>query len=258
MPILTLTSDLGSSDAYVAGIKGRLLTACADAVLVDVTHEVTPFQPASAAFFLGQVWADFPTETIHWIGVDSGQDIKTRNLIVMHQQHFFVGADNGIFSMLFDTHPEFVFAINEGVGEASGIRGMYPDLVLAASWLAAGKEILEIASQQKDIRASVPLTATASEDMIQGTVIHIDRFGNVLINITRTLFDKVGQGRPFELRYRRRERIDRLSMTYADVPQGERLCRFNESAYLEIAINHGRASDLLGLHPDDSVQLVFG
>jgi S-adenosylmethionine hydrolase len=257
LPLLTLTSDLGTSDPYVAGIKGRVISRCPDLRIVDITHEVKPFEPKSAAFFLRQVWKDFPDDTIHWIGLDAQRTSKPRNLIVFHHNQYFIGADDGLFALLFDQHPEFIFAIREGIGKEYNDEGIFSDMLLAATWLASGKELLDIATQQREIQSSVPLTAVETEDAIRAVVIHIDRFGNVILNVTRDAFERVGKFRTFELKFRRMERITRMSDAYSDVPIGERLCRFNEAGYLEIAMNQGNAAGLLGLDIDTAVQILF-
>lgn len=257
MALITLTSDLGLSDPYVATVKGRMLSRCPVAQLVDVSHQIKPFDHQGISYALRQAYPHFPAETIHWIGVDSQLQQPCRSLVIYHLGQYFVGPDDGLFALLFDEHPDFLFAIRDGVASEHGEEGLYADTVFAAAFLAGGGEILQIANQVQDVVSRVSLRAPAGEDFIRATVIHVDRFGNVILNVDRRAFDSVCQGRNFHLRFRRRERIDTLSSHYADVPVGERLCLFNSGGHLEIAINQGDAAALLGLGLDDAVQLVF-
>jgi hypothetical protein len=257
MAVITLTSDLGAADPYLATVKGRLLRRCPDVNLVDVSHEVPAWNSQQAAFVLRQTFPHFAPDTIHWIGVYSQAHRRERYLVVYHRDQYFIGPDDGLFSLLFEEHPEFIFAIREGVGAESGYPGIYADSVYAAAHLAAGADMLDIASQVQTIAERKPLRALELPDLIRASVIHIDRFGNVILNVDRALLDRVGKGRPFLLRLRKNDQIDQLSQRYSDVPFGERLAFFNAAGYLEIAINQGNAAKMHGLKPDDLVQLVF-
>ena len=112
MSIITLTTDLGLKDYYVAGIKGHILSQLPDANIVDISHEIPAFNISVAAFCLKNCYYDFPKGSIHIIGVSPEANEFTRHVVIKYQNHYFIGADNGIFSLLFDEIPEVIFDLN--------------------------------------------------------------------------------------------------------------------------------------------------
>ena len=257
MAIVTLTSDMGLDDPYVATVKGRILRRCSALTLVDVSHGVRSFDTAAAAFALRQAYPHFPADTIHWVGVASTWAKRPRDLIVHHGGQYFLGPDDGLFSLLFDGHPEFLFALRPGIGDEHGDTGIFADTVLAAGWLAGGGDILAIADQVQGMASRTALRAPEDADSFRANVIHIDRFGNAVLNVDRPQLAAKAAGRPFVLRLRRNDRITTLSTRYAEVEPGERLCRFNAAGFLEISINQGDAAGLLGLSLNDNVIIAF-
>lgn len=256
--LITLTSDLGSRDPYLASVKGRLLSNCPGVQLLDVSHELKPWDLNEAAWTLAYAWPNFPAETIHWIGLDYPAGRKVgRDLICFHEGHYFIGQDNGMFALLFEKHPDFIFEIRSDLAEEMGMQGIYSNTICAAIHLWKGREILDIASEVSEIYTRTLLRPVIQENAIRASVIHIDRFGNALLNITMETLEEVADGRDIYLRYRARERIDGIKENYHDVEAGERLCRVNESGYLEIAINQGHAASLLGLDLNQIVQIAF-
>src|SRR5262249_23737910 len=127
----------------------------------------------------------------------------------------------------------------------------------AACHLAKGGKIKEIGLPVTTLEEKVSLQPVIERDMIRGSVIYIDSFQNVITNITRDLFTKVQQNRGFILYFRKNESISQLSWHYNEVAEGEKLCLFGISNHLEIAINKGNASGLLGLHLGDIVRIEF-
>ena len=112
MSIITLTTDLGLKDYYVASIKGHILSQLPDASIIDVSHDIPPFNISVAAFCLKNCYQDFPEGTIHIIGVSPEANEHVCHLIIKHNEHYFIGADNGMFSLLFDEKPTEVFNLN--------------------------------------------------------------------------------------------------------------------------------------------------
>ncbi|RZK60101.1 MAG: hypothetical protein EOO91_02665 [Pedobacter sp.] len=203
MAIITLTTDLGSKDFYQAALKGSILNILPTANIVDITHEVPSFNISYAAFVLKNAYPYFPKNTVHLIGIDSVFSENTKYISLRYKDHYFVGADNGIFSLLLDEAPDELVELNIG------------------------------------------------------SVIYIDTFCNVITNITKDLFTKIQRNRDFTLYFRKSETITQLSWHYNEVPEGEKLCLFGISNHLEIAINKGKASGLLGLHLSDIVRVEF-
>lgn len=257
MAIITLTTDLGSKDFYQAALKGSILSILPTANIVDITHEVPSFNISYAAFVLKNVYHYFPKGTVHLVGIDSVFSENTKYVGLKHQDHYFVGADNGIFSLLFDSKPEEIVELNI-MQDLKYLHFPLVDIfVKAAIHLAKGGKLKEIGLPCESIEERSLLNPVIEKDMIRGSVIYIDTFCNVITNITKELFTKIQRNRDFTLFFRKSETISQLSWHYNEVPEGEKLCLFGISNHLEIAINKGKASGLLGLHLSDIVRIQF-
>lgn len=127
---------------------------------------------------------------------------------------------------------------------------------VAASELAKGKKIEELGVAKENVLERMPFRAATMGDMIRGTVEYIDSYGNVMCNITQTLFNQVGKGREFEIEFAR-YKINKVSKTYNDVPEGEILALFNAANQLEISMNSDRANSMLNLKLNDSITIRF-
>ena len=257
MAIITLTTDLGDKDIYQAALKGSILKLLPTVNIVDITNNVAAFNVQQAAFILKNSFYYFPDETVHLIGIDTVYTSETRYLAVRHKNHFFVGADNGIFSLMFDTEPEAIVEINI-MQDLKFLHFPLADIfVKAACHLANGGALTQIGIPVEGVENKMNLQPTVDKNLIKGIVIYIDSFQNVITNITKEFFNRVQQGRRFVLYFKRNETISHLSWHYNEVPEGEKLCLFGISDHLEIAINKGNASGLLGLNLGDSVIIDF-
>lgn len=257
MAIITLTTDLGSKDFYQAALKGGILSILPTANIVDITHEVPSFNISYAAFVLKNSYPYFPKNTVHLIGIDSVYNEKTKYVALRYKDHFFVGADNGIFSLLFDEKPDEIVELNI-MQDLKYLHFPLVDIfVKAAIHLAKGGKLKDIGITAGDIEQRMLLHPVIERDIIRGSVIYIDTFCNVITNITKDLFTKIQRNRDFTLYFRKSETITQLSWHYNEVPEGEKLCLFGISNHLEIAINKGKASGLLGLHLSDIVRVEF-
>jgi S-adenosylmethionine hydrolase len=257
MAIITLTTDLGSKDFYQAALKGSILSILPTANIVDITHEVPSFNISYAAFVLKNVYNYFPKGTVHLIGIDSVFSEQSKYVALKHQDHFFVGADNGIFSLLFDEAPDEIVELNI-MQDLKYLHFPLVDIfVKAAIHLAKGGKLKEIGLPADTVEERMLLHPVIERDIIRGSVIYIDTFCNVITNITKELFTRIQRNRDFTLYFRKSETINQLSWHYNEVPEGEKLCLFGISNHLEIAINKGKASGLLGLHLNDIVRVEF-
>lgn len=257
MAIITLTTDLGTKDFYHAALKGSILKILPSANIVDITHEVPTFNISYAAFVLKNAYPYFPTGTVHLIGIDSVFSEDTKYVAFKYHDHFFVGADNGIFSLLFDEKPDDVVELNI-MQDLKYLHFPLVDIfVKAASHLAKGGKLKDIGMPVEGLEQRMLLHPVIERDIIRGSVIYIDNFCNVITNITKDLFTKVQRNRDFTLYFRKSETITQLSWHYNEVTEGEKLCLFGISNHLEIAINKGKASGLLGLHLGDIVRVEF-
>jgi len=257
MAIITLTTDLGDKDIYQAALKGSILKLLPTVNIVDITNNVAPFNIQQAAFILKNSFHYFPDATVHLIGIDTVFNTSTRYLAIKYRNHYFVGADNGIFSLMFNAAPDEVVEINI-MQDLKFLHFPLADIfVKAACHLANGGTLSQIGLPVLSIENKMNLQPVIEKNLIKGSVIYIDSFQNVITNVTKELFNRVQQGRHFVLYFKRNETINHLSWHYNEVPEGEKLCMFGISDHLEIAINKGNASGLLGLSLGDSVIIDF-
>jgi S-adenosylmethionine hydrolase len=257
MAIITLTTDLGDKDIYQAALKGSILRTLPAVNIVDITHSVAAFNIQQAAFILKNSFYYFPEQTVHLLGIDTIFSDDTKFLAIKYRDHYFVGADNGIFSLIFDEDPDEIVEINI-LQDLKFLHFPLADIfVKAACHLAEGKSLSEIGIPVYGIEKKMTLQPAVERNQIRGMVIYIDSFQNVITNITKDFFNRVQEGRRFVLYFKRNETITHLSWHYNEVPEGEKLCLFGISDHLEIAINKGNASGLLGLNLGDSVIIDF-
>ncbi|MEM6725961.1 MAG: SAM-dependent chlorinase/fluorinase [Bacteroidota bacterium] len=249
-----MTTDLGSRDHYAAILKGAILSKRPDARLVDISHHIHSFDIVHAAYVLQNAFRGFPKGTTHIVTVDNTARADLSYLCVAHEGHRFIVPDNGMASLLFPSEAldcrRFDLSVLNGAVQAQKVAWMLDQLLSAADFGQFGLPA-------DDIIQRIGLQAVIQSDRINAAVMHVDHFGNLILNVQRALFDQVGKGRAFSLYFKRFDPICQLSNYYDDVPVGETLCRFNDSGYLEIAIHMSRASDLLGLQIDDTIQIEF-
>ncbi len=263
--IITLTTDWGSNDYYVGAVKGRLYTMMPDARVVDITHDIAPFDVAHAAYVLKNSFKMFPEGSVHIIGVDS-EDFATSQMVQSHvvmqyKGHYFVGADNGVFSLILDG--EKAGAIVELTTPFEAVSGKVrfsfssrDRFAAAAVHLARGNDIMELGKQLDGTRELMLFNPSYSNTYIRGVVIHVDHFENAVTNISESLFEKVAQGRKFEISFKR-TRLNRISKLYSDAREIEPVALFNGAGMLELALNRSNISGLLGLRKNDPVSIEF-
>jgi len=257
MGIITLTTDLGHKDFYQAALKGSLLSLLPAVRIVDISHDIAPFDLQQAAFIIKNSYHYFPKKTVHLIGVDSVYNKDTRYLAMKYKGYYFIGADNGIFSLIFDDQPDEIVEISI-IQDLKFLHFPLTDIFAkAACHLAKGGKLAEIGEPVDNLVERKVLEPIVDDDSIRGRVIYIDSFQNVITNIHKEVFTQVQRDRPFVLYFKRNETISHLSWHYNEVPEGEKLCLFGISNYLEIAINKGNASGLLGLKADEVVRIEF-
>lgn len=258
MPIITLTTDFGTKDFYTGALKGAILKACDRVDIIDLTHDIEPFNITEAAFVLRNAYPNFPEGTVHIVNVNDQDNRESRCVIIEQEGQYFIGFDNGIFSLVFNEDPDQIveyldFPQNGSLSTFPG-KDVFAKI---AGQIIEGKSIEQIGRKIHDINRRTSLLPIVQDALIRGTVIYVDSFHNVILNVTKELFEEIGQNRNFVVSFKRNERINEISGNYFDVPQGEKLCLFNSAGYMEIAINSGKASSLLGLNIGDIVQIDF-
>jgi len=254
MTIVTFTSDFGGQDYYVAVIKGTILTQQSQIQLVDITHNIKNYDIVQAAFIFKNAWQSFPEDTIHILSINDFDNAHQGFLAIKHAGHYFIGPDNGLFWLVFEKVPEEVYELSKIEKSNFPLKDIYAN---AIAYIANQKSLQGIGNRLHNIVQRIALQAVIGKSHIRGSVIHIDNFENVIVNISKELFEKIGKNRSFSLYFKRHDPITRLSQNYYDVPIGEILCRFNSADCIEIAINMGKAASLLGLNVEDVVQIDF-
>lgn len=253
MQIVTFTTDFGLDDYYVAILKGAMLQQDPDLLFIDITHKVKPYDIVQGAFVLKNAFHNFPANTIHIISVNNDSE-RLSFIAFRHNGHFFAGPDNGVFTLMFDELPKDVYRLDYNPDSAFPLKEVFAH---AVAHLAAGKPLHEIGMPAGETERRIALQPVISTSQIRGSVIYVDHYENVVVNIPKELFEKVRNGRKFALFFKRHDPITKLCHRYQDVPVGETLCLFNSAGHLEIAINLGKAGSLLGLKLDDMVQVDF-
>ena len=256
MPIITLTTDFGLKDHYAASLKGALLRQLPSAAIVDISHQIPAYDFGQSAYVLGHAFHEFPIGSIHVVAVGSGGGGRFNHVALKLQGHYFIGCDNGIFSLLStEETPELIVEISAAGKEPSTFVAR--DLYLpAAVKLAKGISLTLLGNSQAGVAQRIRQISPPEEDVLKGTVVYIDTFSNLITNITGEEFDRVGKGRAFAIDLIRDE-ITELHRTYADVPEGEKVAFFNSAGVLEIAVNNGNALGLLNLRLNSVVRITF-
>ncbi len=246
MACVTLLSDFGLQDASVASVKGILLQQGPTLPIVDISHLTEPFHLQQAAYLLVSAYRNFPPGSCHVILLDIFSEKTPRLLLAEKDGHYFLSPDNGLLSIAFGTDIEKVWNCYEL--KAPGIfkdwMRRIAELVKELQTKKAAELKLEVYELKNLTKNFQPLI---KPDHVECQVIHIDRYENVIINITEQQFHQFRNGRHFRIQFMRDEEITEISRHYNDVREGEKLCRFNSNGYMEIALNRSKAAGLFGL-----------
>jgi S-adenosylmethionine hydrolase len=251
MPVITLTTEWKPDDIYHGIIKGKLCNLCPGVTIIDNAVGIPAFNISHASFIIRNTYSNYPKGTVHIICVHS-EAIKGQNyLIVKAKEHFFIGTDNGIFNLILNSDPDEIVKIDNS--ENSDELDIFAK---AASSLLSGKKLSEIGKPFKNISERIPLRATIEKDVIIGSIIFIDSYGNAISNITREVFLRVFEGREYRVLIQSNKNYtDHILEKYSDVTVGEMLARFNSLDLLEISINGANVSELLDLSVGSVVRI---
>src|SRR5687767_1454157 len=247
MPLLTLTSEIGSQDYLVSAIKAQLLQINPDFNLVDISHNLPPFNYPQAAYVCRSAIKNFPEFSYHIILINLFETKPEQLLLAYHKNQYLLCADNGLLTMILEEKPEMVIGIPleklaiKNTIYCTGVMGK------VVNRLVNGESIQTIGVPDVIYMEKHHLRPLLDKNWIEGQIIFIDNFENVIVNITREQFEEQRKGRSFRIVFKRDEMIDRISESYADMNEGEKLALFNSAGYLEIAINKGNAAGLFGL-----------
>jgi S-adenosylmethionine hydrolase len=257
MPIITLTTDWGNRDYFSGALKGLLHSSSPGIEIVDISHQVTPNSVQEAAYILKNCYQKFPKKTLHFIGVNQYQTVPTELLAIEYEGQHFIGMNNGVFSMVFDSLPSNIVVVDQIESADPGFD--METIAATAAHLLSGNKLSDLGKSPKEFVVKRVFTPALEEQFLKGIVIYIDHFGNVVTNIDKELFESQLRGRKFEIYMRKHDvhSVDSISTQYYDKPDGEVLALFNSSGLLEIAINQANASKLLGLKLSDYIRIEF-
>lgn len=252
----TLTSDFGSQNFAIASVKGKIYQAVPDCRITSISNHITPFNLQQAAYVFKQSYRHFPPGTFHLIYNDLYAKAQHRLLYAYeNQQHIFC-ADNGFMTLLFDDSPVQLYTLLEQFVS-------YNYLTVTDAFLSTISNIIHNQSAQlanidvSTLEIKHAANATLENNALEAQVLHIDHFGNVVVNVTRQQFEESRNGRKFKILFMRNEEINQLSNEYSDVPIGHKLCFFNTANYLEIAINKGNAASLFGFQVKNERNIFY-
>ncbi len=258
MSIITLTTDLGIKDFYLAAVKGSILSSLPDATIVDITHQIPSYHITQAAFILENSYFHFPIGTVHLVSVDNSYQSDARFVAVKANGHFFIGPDNGLFTLFLPPEQiEKIVKINLRIQDDYVHFPIKDILVKSAVHLAKGGTMELIGRKISNLNYKTIIQPMIEKDAIRGSVIYVDSFQNAISNITRDIFESVAKGRNFQILFKGNETVSKISLQYSDVIEGEKLCLFGITGHLEIAINKGKASSLLGLGINEKILIQF-
>jgi S-adenosylmethionine hydrolase len=250
--IITLTSEIGTRDYLPAAAKGTLLGVNPAFNIVDITHEVSPYNLNEAVYIIRNSYRHFPAHSWHILLINLFEGTQQRQLLAYHGGHYFVCADNGLLPMIFDEKPEQVVELTNNTGGPYELLSWVKQAGQAIQQVEDGLSFYQLGEELDQLIEKTNLRPIYSDNFIEGRIIFIDRFENVVVNITKTEFEQVRKNRAFRIVFRGDETIQRISDNYGQVPEGGKLAFFNTAGYLEIAVNKGNAAGLFGLLPYDS------
>jgi len=257
-PVITLLTDFGTSDHYVGAMKGVMLGICPDAQLLDITHEIRPYQIADAAFTLSQAWPYFPAGSIHLIVVDPGVGSSRRPLVAEADGHIFVAPDNGVLTLVQNSAAGFnarqISAerfFRQPVSRTFHGRDIFAPV---AAHLAQGVRPEEFGNRIGD-PVTLPFAnpLRTGPESWTGTVLHVDRFGNIVTNFRWPDFSEVVRTR-FEIGISA-SRVNVYYANYSSAAQGEFFVINGSSGYLEISSNQQDAASLLAVSAGSEIKL---
>ena len=247
MALITLTSDIGRQDFLTGAVKGQLMSVNPDFKIIDISHELSPFNYPQAAYVCSNAIKNFPAGTFHIIMLNLFDKRPEYLLLIQHKDQYIGCADNGLISMILEETPQNCITLPLKTSEQKNILNCAKVFGEAFNLLLEGKSLKDIGQPAESIQIKNPLRALLGPKHIEGQIIFIDNFENVIINITKEQFEEQRKGRSFKIVFTRDEVIEKISESYADVNESEKLALFNSANYLEIAINKGNAAGLFGL-----------
>jgi len=254
---IALLTDFGTEDGYVGAMKGKILSMAPNTDIIDISHDITPFDTRQAAYCLMNCYSYFPEDTIFVIVIDPGVGSSRKGLVLQTANHYFIGPDNGVFSFIYGKEAVNAFEIDLSaipwkVSSTFHGRDVFSPL---AALLAKEIRIDKYIAPTEKHKTFIKPIMKVEKNVYRIPVVHIDHFGNVILNFQRTDQSELTKKHQFKMIFRN-HKFDRICNTFSDVPRGKLLLLWDSSDYLQIAQNTGRAVEQLGITLDDEVELA--
>lgn len=274
MSIITLTSDFGTKGYAIASVKGSLIDLMKSPTIIDVSHEISPYNITETAFVIKAAYPNFPKNSIHIIGVDSERSQDKRHLLGYYDGHYFIAADNGIFSLIAGKNQfDKIIEIQHPKSETSSFP-MLDVFVDIAAQIVFKEKLENLGTVTNSVKEWVKNKPNISnDDELIGHVAYVDCYGNLITDISKDLFTRIAKNRSFEI-IASSAKINKIHSNYNSIinfklPKfqrsvaGKALAIFNSLELLEIALyksdpqQGGSAASLLGLGVGDSIKITF-
>jgi S-adenosyl-L-methionine hydrolase (adenosine-forming) len=260
-PVISLLTDFGLRDHYVAAMKGVILGICPNARLVDITHETSAYEIAEAAYALAQAAPCFPAGTVHLVVVDPGVGSSRRPLLAEAAGQRFVAPDNGVLTMVLNDDPKHRVReitaepyFRKPVSRTFHGRDIFAPV---AAHLAFGVPPAKFGRKIDDfLRLNLAQPQRAGRRGWSGSILKIDRFGNIITNFEWRLFSRYLR-QPFEI-YIGLRAISRLAGNYSDIAGGEICAIEGSSGYIEISAHEASAANILGVSAGMPAEMKLG
>jgi S-adenosyl-L-methionine hydrolase (adenosine-forming) len=251
MIFITLTTEWHEDDFFNGIIRGKLASLCPEAAVITNASSMPAFNIMHGAFVIRNTYHHYPEGTIHLLFVNSEQQKGGRYLLVKSYGHYFIGADNGIFSLILNSAPEMIIEL--GNDDNAGEIDLF---ARTAAYIASGKDVSGLGTKTDKIIEKVPLRATIDRNVIIGSIIFIDSYGNAITNITREVFGRVFDKAPFRIYIKSNKYYtEKISTSYNDESVGELVTLFNQLDLLEVSINGDNLSTLFSIENGDVVRI---
>ncbi len=257
--IITLTTDFGLQDQYVSAMKAVILSIAPDIRLIDVSHQIPPQDIMAGAYVSRHNALLYPKNTVHLVVVDPGVGSSRKAIAMKVRDQILVGPDNGLFSLFFDDFEYKAYHLNNpkywlnDVSKTFHGRDIFAPV---AAHLSQGVPLDEVGSPISDLvsyRWAVPI---ADKDGIQGWIVHIDHYGNLITNIPKSQYEDVIGKKKAKI-YVGNMILDETSLTFTDVEEGEAVVFFGSANMLEIGINKGNAQEMMGIQKGAQISVVL-
>jgi S-adenosylmethionine hydrolase len=258
--IITLTTDYGTNDHLVGTLKGVILKINPEATIVDITHNVAPFDLLDAALAIGSAYSYFPPRTIHVVVVDPGVGTERRPLLVTAENQYFVAPDNGVLSMIYERE-ENVVARNvtaahyflQPISKTFHGRDIFAPI---AAWLSKGWQTASMGEEITDHKKFALPKPKATDGVVKGIVMRVDTFGNLITNFRVEDLPESALTNG-EVKFQvGTQAVSRMVPTFASGDAGEPVAYVGSAGYVEIAVNKGNASRTLSIGRGTAVVLT--